>query len=118
MNSPLRDSLSGALRKRSATKSSLPTSGCSGRSATRMCLNDQPQRAGSALRFYGQQGDLDEPEEFFAAPPPPTEVTVRPLKTRGRSYERIVFDSGYEPKVGTGLWGPLRKSNAARRSQM
>ena len=53
----------------------------------------------AALEFYGQQGYLDNPEEFFAAPPPLSDVTVRPVKTRGRSYERMVFDSGYEPKV-------------------
>ena len=52
----------------------------------------------AALEFYGQQGYLDKPEEFFATPPPLTDVTVRPVKTRGRSYERMVFDSGYEPK--------------------
>jgi len=53
----------------------------------------------AALQFYGQQGYLDKPEEFFAAPPPLSDVTVRPVKTRGRSYERMVFDSGYEPKI-------------------
>ncbi len=54
----------------------------------------------AALEFYGQQGYLEKPEEFFAAPPPLTDVTVRPVTSRGRSYERMVFDSGYEPKVG------------------
>ncbi|MGZ8747698.1 MAG: hypothetical protein ACXWZ2_11920, partial [Mycobacterium sp.] len=54
----------------------------------------------AALEFFGQQGYLDEPEGFFPAPPPLTDVTARPVKTRGRSYERIVFDSGYEPVVG------------------
>lgn len=55
-------------------------------------------RAG--IEFYGQQGCLDNPEEFFAAPPPLTDVTVRPVESYGRSFERIVFDSGYEPKIG------------------
>jgi hypothetical protein len=54
----------------------------------------------AALEFYGQQGYLEKPEEFFTAPPPLTEVTVRPVTSRGRSYERMAFDSGYEPKVG------------------
>ena len=54
----------------------------------------------AALEFYRQQGYLDNPEEFFMAPPPLTDVTVLPVKTRGRSYERMVFDSGYEPRVG------------------
>ncbi len=54
----------------------------------------------AAIDFYGQQGLLEKPEEFFAAPPPLTDVTILPVKTRGQSYERMVFDSGYEPKVG------------------
>ena len=31
----------------------------------------------AALEFYGQQGWLEKPEGFFAAPPPLTDVTVR-----------------------------------------
>ena len=54
----------------------------------------------AAIEFYGQQGYLDKPEEFFVAPPPLTDVTVRAVKTRGRAYQRMVFDSGYEPKAG------------------
>jgi hypothetical protein len=54
----------------------------------------------AALEFYGQLGCLDKPEEFFTIPPPLTDVTVRPVTVRGRSYERIVFDSGYEPREG------------------
>lgn len=37
---------------------------------------------------------------FFAAPPPLTDVTVRQVKGRRRSHERIVFDSGYKPYPG------------------
>ena len=54
----------------------------------------------AALEFYSQLGYLDNPEEFFAAPPPLTDVAVRPVRTAGRSYERLVFDSGYEPREG------------------
>jgi hypothetical protein len=54
----------------------------------------------AALEFYGQKGWLDEPEGFFAAPPPLTEVTVRPVNSMGRSYERLFFDSDYEPRPG------------------
>jgi pimeloyl-ACP methyl ester carboxylesterase len=54
----------------------------------------------AALRFYGRRGWLDRAEGFFAKPPPLTDVTVRPVKHLGRSYERIVFDSGYAPRVG------------------
>ncbi len=54
----------------------------------------------AAIDFYGQQGYLETPEDFFATPPPLTDVAVRPVKTRGRSYERMVFESGYQPEVG------------------
>ena len=51
----------------------------------------------AALEFYGRNGWLAEPDRFFAAPPPLTEVSVRPVNSLGRTYERIFFDSEYEP---------------------
>ena len=54
----------------------------------------------AALEFYGQQGWLDKPEGFFAAPPPLTDVTVRTVDNMGRTYQRLFFDSGYEPHAG------------------
>ena len=54
----------------------------------------------AALDFYGQQGWLDKPEGFFAAPPALTDVTVRTVDNMGRTYERMFFDSGYEPHAG------------------
>ena len=54
----------------------------------------------AALAFYGRRGWLDKPAQFFAKPPPLTDVTVRPVKARRRSYERISFDSGYTPRAG------------------
>jgi hypothetical protein len=54
----------------------------------------------AALEFYGEKGWLDNPEEFFAAPPPLTDASVRPVKSLGRTYERIFFDSEYEPRTG------------------
>ncbi len=56
--------------------------------------------AGAALEFYQRNGLLDNAEGFFAAPPPLTDVTVRQFAGRGRSHERIVFDSGYAPRPG------------------
>jgi len=49
----------------------------------------------SAIDFYRRKGWLDNPERFFAAPPPLTDVTIRQAKGRRRSHERMVFDSGY-----------------------
>jgi hypothetical protein len=54
----------------------------------------------TALEFYGHKGWLEQPEGFFAAPPSLTDVVVRPVKSMGRSYERIFFDSDYAPHVG------------------
>jgi hypothetical protein len=54
----------------------------------------------AALEFYSQKGWLEKPEGFFAAPPPLTDVTVRTVNNMGRTYERLFFDSGYEPHAG------------------
>ncbi len=56
--------------------------------------------ATAALEFYGEKGWLEKPEGFFAPPPPLTDVTVRRVNSMGRSYERLSFDSGYEPHPG------------------
>ncbi|BDN81860.1 MULTISPECIES: alpha/beta hydrolase family protein [Mycobacterium] len=53
-----------------------------------------------ALQFYGDQGWLQRPRTFFADPPPPSEVTVRKVKGRKRSFYRMFFDSGYTPLPG------------------
>lgn len=54
----------------------------------------------AALEFYGEKGWLHEPESFFSAPPPLTGVSIRNVSSMGHTYERIFFDSGYEPVVG------------------
>jgi dienelactone hydrolase len=54
----------------------------------------------AALEFYGRRGWLDKPEGFFAVPPALTDVTVRAVNNMGRTYERMFFDSGYEPHAG------------------
>jgi hypothetical protein len=54
----------------------------------------------AALDLYGRRGWLENPEGFFAPPPPLTDVTVRQVKSRRRPHERIVFDSGYAPYAG------------------
>ncbi|SBS75648.1 conserved hypothetical protein [uncultured Mycobacterium sp.] len=50
-----------------------------------------------AIDFYGKRGWLARPEGFFAAPPAPNDVTIRSYKVRGRTHERMSFDSGYQP---------------------
>lgn len=54
----------------------------------------------AALELYRQKGWLRHPEGFFAVPPPLTDVTVRPVSSMGRNYERLFFDSEYEPHPG------------------
>ncbi len=53
----------------------------------------------AALEFYGQKGWFDEPEGFFATPPAATRVMIKMVKRR-RTYERMSFDSDYEPYDG------------------
>lgn len=53
-----------------------------------------------ALGFYGAHGFLQQPEEFFQTPPLLPEVMQRPARVRGRTYHRIAFDSGFEPREG------------------
>lgn len=60
-------------------------------------INDE---VAAALDFYKRRGYLDKPARFFAKPPPLTDVTVRQVKAGRRSYQRIVFDSGYTPRAG------------------
>ena len=54
----------------------------------------------AALELYGEKGWLEKPEGFYPAPPPLTDVTVRRVTSMGRNYERLSFDSGYEPHPG------------------
>jgi hypothetical protein len=53
-----------------------------------------------AVEFYGNRGWLDKPQDFFTAPPTPTEVSIRSFTSRNRTHERITFDSGYAPHPG------------------
>ncbi len=53
-----------------------------------------------AMDFYSTRGWLDHPAGFFAAPPTPTDVAIRSFTNRGRSHERLSFDSAYRPYEG------------------
>lgn len=53
-----------------------------------------------ALEFYGRNGWLENPEGFYAVPPPLSEVTSRNVQDGARSHARIVFDSEYQPRPG------------------
>ena len=48
----------------------------------------------------GNAGGWTGRRSFFAGPPTLTDVAVRPVRIRRRTYERVVFDSGYEPRPG------------------
>ncbi len=54
----------------------------------------------AAVGFYEQIGWLDDPAGFFAPPPPLTDITIRQVKGRRHSHQRVVFDSGYAPHPG------------------
>ncbi len=53
-----------------------------------------------ALAFYGAHGWLDDPSGYFTAPPPPTDVGIGDITIRGRTMQRLIFDSGYQPHPG------------------
>lgn len=53
-----------------------------------------------AVDYYGDRGWLDKPPDFFTAPSAPAEVTVRSYPNRGRTQDRLSFESGYEPHPG------------------
>lgn len=63
-------------------------------------LNRNAREVGEALDFYARQGWLERPEEFFACPPPQTDVSTHTATIRRRTYQRVEFDSGYEPRPG------------------
>jgi hypothetical protein len=54
----------------------------------------------AAADLYDEAGWCDEPLRFFAKPPALTEVTLRRVDGRRHTYERLSFDSGYEPHTG------------------
>lgn len=56
--------------------------------------------ASAAAELYRSRGWLDDPARFFASPPPVEDVTVRPVQGRFQRFERVSFDSGYEPWPG------------------
>ena len=53
-----------------------------------------------AVDFYGERGWLEKPQDYFTAPQTPTEVSVRRYTNRGRTQERLSFESGYQPHPG------------------
>jgi len=54
----------------------------------------------AALDFYGRKGWLENPQDFFPAPPAPADVSIRSFTIRGRTHERLSFQSGYAPHPG------------------
>lgn len=53
-----------------------------------------------ARALYESRGWFEDPLGYLGDPPPLTEVTVRPVVAGRRSYDRVSFDSGYEPHEG------------------
>ena len=54
----------------------------------------------AALDFYDSKGWLDKPKGFFGTPPPLSDVTLRQVTGRKRTYQQLSFDSGYRPHPG------------------
>jgi hypothetical protein len=53
-----------------------------------------------ALTLYRKKGWLKKPAGFFAAPPTPTDVSIRSFTSRNRTHKRLSFESGYQPYAG------------------
>ncbi len=53
--------------------------------------------AREALECFAEHGWLDEPASYHVLPPPLEKVELRPARARGLNFERLSFDSGYEP---------------------
>ncbi len=70
------------------------------REPTATTLERIDEEVQAAHAFYAERGWLDDPEGFFAPPPPLTDVTVKPVSNMGRHYQRLAFDSEYEPHAG------------------
>jgi hypothetical protein len=51
----------------------------------------------TAEQLFLSEGWLDDPSSFHAQPPSPTDVTIRRAARRGVEYERISFDSEFDP---------------------
>jgi len=56
----------------------------------------------AAVALYAERGWLDAPESYHRTPPAPSsaEVTLRDVRGARFRYERLSFDSGYEPHLG------------------
>lgn len=53
-----------------------------------------------AVGFYRERGWLDDPQDYFTAPPAPEGVWIRSYTKGNRTHQRLSFDSGYTPHPG------------------
>jgi hypothetical protein len=53
-----------------------------------------------ARELYATRGWLAEPAAFHQSPPALSNPEIRPGRSRGVDFERLSFDSGYEPHAG------------------
>ncbi len=54
----------------------------------------------AAIDLYGERGWLEKPADFFTAPPPLADMTIRSYPGRNRTQERLSFVSDYQPHPG------------------
>jgi hypothetical protein len=53
-----------------------------------------------ALALFRERGWLEKPASYHETPPPLADATLTPARVRGRAYEHLRFESGYEPHDG------------------
>ena len=51
----------------------------------------------AACELFDARGWIEKPADYHLAPPPLDEVRLTPARVYGIGYERLVFESGYEP---------------------
>src|SRR3954471_18507450 len=73
--------------------------------------------AQAALELYGDRGFLADPASFYPSPPAIERTTIRPDSARHVHYERLSFESLYEPfdgEPGSDRWSSYAANRRAR----
>ncbi|MFP6661523.1 MAG: alpha/beta hydrolase family protein [Myxococcota bacterium] len=85
---------------------------------TLQCLTRMRREVHEALDLHADRGWSADPLSFHREPPTLENPVIQTRRTRGRDFEHLVFDSGFEPRPeepGRERWlgfEPLRKGHA------
>ncbi|MDQ4105979.1 MAG: alpha/beta hydrolase [Actinomycetota bacterium] len=68
------------------------------------------------LDIFEEKGWLRDPTGYHRPPPPPERLRIEPRRSRGREFEHLSFESGYEPwseEPGRDRWLSYRRNRTA-----